>query len=93
MTLQDLLKQIEDTQEKIKTLDNLRDCYAKQDATLRSAGISFRGNYTVYFMASEVDDLLEQRHVGLHVQLNRLLAAKDAAEKTATGWMHEPQRT
>ena len=25
----------------------------------------------------------------LHVQLNRLLAAKDAAEKTAWGWLNE----
>ena len=89
MNLQKLLDQIKEV-EKIKEvenqihiLENLKAGFGEKDESERCAGISYRGSWTVYFTAAEVDKLLQQRYDGLHVQLNRLLAAKEAAEKTA----------
>lgn len=93
MKLQELLDEIKYVEGKIHTLQNLQSGMGDKDATERCAGISHRGNWTVYFTQAEVQNLLQQRWDGLHVQLNRLLAAKDAAEKTATGWMYEQERT
>ena len=93
MKLQELLDAITDVEGKIHTLKNLQSGMGEKDATERCAGISYRGSWTVYFTQAEVQSLLQQRHDGLHVQLNRLLAAKDAAEKTAAGWMYEQERT
>lgn len=92
MTLEKLLDAIKDTQSKIEVLDKLRECYSTQDEKTRCVNVSYRGNYPVYFLQADVDKILQQRHDGLHVQLNRLLAAKDAAEKTAAGWMYEQER-
>lgn len=91
MDLQKLLDQIKEVEEKIRILENLKAGFGEKDESERCAGISYRGSWTVYFKASEVDKLLQQRYDGLHVQLNRLLAAKEAAEKTAWGWLNEPK--
>lgn len=88
MTLQQLLEAIEKTEADVRQLNNLRTGLAQENA---QAGITSKGNWSVYFPPAEVAEILERRHLGLQVKLNRLLAAKDAAEKTATGWMHEPQ--
>ena len=93
MDLQKLLDKIKEVEEKIRILENLKAGFGDKDEKERCAGISYRGSWTVYFTAAEVDKLLQQRYDGLHVQLNRLLAAKDAAEKTARGWLNEPDRT
>lgn len=93
MDLQKLLDQIKEVEEKIRILENLKKGFGEKDESERCAGISYRSSWTVYFTAAEVDKLLQQRYDGLHVQLNRLLAAKDAAEKTARGWLNEPDRT
>ena len=93
MDLQKLLDKIKEVEEKIRILENLKTLLGEKDENERCAGISYRGSWTVYFTAAEVDKLLQQRYYGLHVQLNRLLAAKEAAEKTAWGWLNEPNRT
>lgn len=93
MSLQKLLDNIKEVEEKIRILENLKKGFGEKDESERCAGISYRGSWTVYFTAAEVDKLLQQRYDGLHVQLNRLLAAKEAAEKTAWGWLNEPNRT
>lgn len=93
MDLQKLLDQIKEVEEKIRILENLKAVLGEKDEKERCAGISYRGSWTVYFTAAEVDKLLQQRWDGLHVQRNRLLAAKDAAEKTARGWLNEQDRT
>ena len=93
MDLQKLLDKIKEVEEKIRILENLKAGFGEKDEKERCAGISYRGSWTVYFTEAEVDKLLQQRYDGLHVQLNRLLAAKEAAEKTAWGWLNEPNRT
>ena len=92
MELQKLLDKIKEVEEKIRILESLKAALGEKDENERCAGISYRGSWTVYFTAAEVDKLLQQRYDGLHVQLNRLLAAKEAAEKTAWGWLNEPDR-
>lgn len=92
MDLQKLLEKIKEVENQIQILENLKAGFGEKDEKERCAGISYRGSWTVYFTAAEVDKLLQQRYDGLHVQLNRLLAAKDAAEKTAWGWLNEPDR-
>ena len=93
MDLEKLLKKIKEVENDISILESLKAALGEKDENERCAGISYRGSWTVYFTAAEVDKLLQQRYDGLHVQLNRLLAAKEAAEKTAWGWLNEPNRT
>ena len=92
MDLEKLLKKIKEVENQIQILENLKAGFCEKNENERCAGISYRGSCTVYFTATEVDKLLQQRYDGLHVQLNRLLAAKEAAEKTAWGWLNEPDR-
>lgn len=93
MDLQKLLEKIKEVENQIDIIKHLKERMGERDEKERCAGISYRGSWTVYFTAAEVDKLLQQRYDGLHVQLNRLLAAKEAAEKTAWGWLNEPNRT
>ena len=88
MDLQKLLDKIKEVEEKIRILENLKECMGKRDEKERCAGISCRGSWTVYFQAWEVEKLLQQRWDGLHVQLGRLQEAKKAAEITAEGWLN-----
>ena len=88
MDLQKLLEKIKEVEEKIRILENLKAVFGDKDEKERCAGISYRGSWTVYFTAAEVDKLLQQRYDGLNVQLNRLLEAKKAAEVTAEGWLN-----
>ncbi len=88
MDLQKLLDQIKEVEEKIRILENLKAVLGEKDENERCAGISYRGNWTVYFKAWEVEKLLQQRYDGLHVQLGRLQEAKKAAEITAEGWLN-----
>lgn len=88
MNLQKLLDQIEEVEEKIRILENLKAEFGNKDESERCAGISYRGSWTVSFRASEVENLLKQRHDDLHVQLKRLLEAKKAAEITVEGWLN-----
>ena len=93
MDLKKLLEKIKEVENDICIIEKLKAGFGEKDENERCAGISYRGSWTVYFKACEVEKLLQQRYDGLHVQLNRLLAAKDAAEKTARGWLNEPDRT
>ena len=88
MNLQKLLDQIKEVGEKIRILENLKAVLGEKDENERCAGISYRGSWTVYFQAWEVEKLLQQRWDGLHVQLGRLQEAKKAAEITAEGWLN-----
>lgn len=88
MDLQKLLDQIKEVEEKIRILENLKAGFGEKDEKERCADISYRGSWTVYFTAAEVDSLLQQRYDGLHVQLGRLQEAKKAAEITAEGWLN-----
>ena len=88
MNLQKLLDQIKEVEEKIRILENLKAGFGEKDENERCAGISYRGSWTVYFKAWEVEKLLQQHWDGLHVQLGRLLEAKKAAEVTAEGWLN-----
>ena len=88
MDLQKLLDKIKEVEEKISILEKLKDGFGEKDENERCAGISYRGSWTVYFTAAEVDKLLQQRWDGLHVQLGRLQEAKKAAEITAEGWLN-----
>lgn len=88
MNLQKLLDQIKEVEEKIRILENLKAVLGEKDENERCAGISYRGSWTVYFTAAEVDKLLQQRYDDLHVQLGRLIEAKKAAEITAEGWLN-----
>ena len=88
MDLQKLLDKIKEVEEKIRILENLKAALGEKDENERCAGISYRGNWTVYFKAWEVEKLLQQRWDGLHVQLGRLQEAKKAAEITAEGWLN-----
>lgn len=88
MDLQKLLEKIKEVENNIRILKNLKDGLAVNDEEERCAGISYRGSFTVYFTAAEVEKLLQQRWDGLHVKLGRLQEAKKAAEITAEGWLN-----
>ena len=88
MDLQKLLEKIKEVDSEIRILENLKAGFGEKDENERCAGISYRGSWTVYFTAAEVDRLLQQRYDWLHVQLGRLLEAKKAAEITAEGWLN-----
>lgn len=88
MDLQKLLEKIKEVENEIRILENLKDGFGEKDDEERCAGISYRGSWTVYFKAWEVEKLLQQRWDGLHVQLGRLQEAKKAAEITAEGWLN-----
>ena len=88
MDLQKLLEKIKEVENEIRILENLKDGFGEKDDEERCAGISYRGSWTVYFKAREVEKLLQQRWDGLHVQLGRLQEAKKAAEITAEGWLN-----
>lgn len=88
MDLQKLLEKIKEVENEIRILENLKDGFGEKDDEERCAGISYRGSWTVYFKACEVEKLLQQRWDGLHVQLGRLQEAKKAAEITAEGWLN-----
>lgn len=88
MDLQKLLDKIKEVEEKIRILENLKAVLCEKDEQERCAGISYRGSWTVYFTAAEVDKILQQRYDWLHVQLGRLQEAKKAAEITAEGWLN-----
>ena len=88
MDLQKLLEKIKEVENDILILESLKAGLGDKDENERCAGISYRGSWTVYFTAAEVDRLLQQRYDGLHVQLGRLQEAKKAAEITAEGWLN-----
>ncbi|EOE0154448.1 hypothetical protein ACJ8S7_005101 [Klebsiella pneumoniae] len=88
MNLQKLLDKIKEVENQIRILENLKSGLSEKDESERCAGISYRGSWTVSFRASEVENLLKQRHDDLHVQLKRLFEAKKAAEITAEGWLN-----
>ena len=88
MDLEKLLKKIKEVENDISIIENLKAVLGEKDENERCAGISYRGSWTVYFTAAEVDKLLQQRYDGLHVQLGRLQEAKKAAEITAEGWLN-----
>ena len=88
MDLQKLLDKIKEVEEKIRILENLKAALGEKDENERCAGISYRGSWTVYFKAWEVEKLLQQRYDDLCVQLGRLQEAKKAAEITAEGWLN-----
>ena len=88
MDLQKMLDKIKEVEEKIRILESLKAALGEKDENERCAGISYRGSWTVYFTAAEVENLLQQRYDGLHVQLCRLQEAKKAAEITAEGWLN-----
>ena len=88
MDLQKLLEKIKEVEYDILILESLKAGLGEKDENERCAGISYRGSWTVYFTAAEVDKLLQQRYDGLHVQLGRLQEAKNAAEITAEGWLN-----
>ena len=88
MDLQKLLDKIKEVEEKIRILESLKAALGEKDENERCAGISYRGSWTVYFKAWEVNKLLQQRYDGLHVQLGRLQEAKKAAEITVEGWLN-----
>ena len=86
--LLDEIKEVKEVEEEIRILENLKDVLGDKDENERCAGISYRGSWTVYFKAWEVEKLLQQRYDGLHVQLGRLQEAKKAAEITAEGFLN-----
>ena len=88
MDLKKLLEKIEKVENDILILESLKAGLGEKDENERCAGISYRGSWTVYFKACEVEKLLQQRWDGLHVQLGRLQEAKKAAEITAEGWLN-----
>lgn len=88
MDLNKLLEKIKDVEKQIETLKRLKESMGERDEKSRCAGISHNGSWTVYFQAWEVENLLQQRWDGLHVQLGRLQEAKKAAEITAEGWLN-----
>ena len=88
MDLEKLLEKIKEVENDIRILESLKDCLGEKDEQERCAGISYRGSWTVYFKAWEVEKLLQQRYDGLCVQLGRLQEAKKAAEITAEGWLN-----
>lgn len=88
MDLQKLLEKIKEVERDISILESLKAALGEKDENERCAGISYRGNWTVYFKAWEVEKLLQQRWDGLHVQLGRLQEAKKAAEITAEGFLN-----
>ena len=88
MDLEKLLKKIKEVENEIRILESLKAGFGEKDEKERCAGISYRGSWTVYFTAAEVDKLLQQRYDGLCVQLGRLQEAKKAAEITAEGWLN-----
>lgn len=88
MDLQKLIDKIKEVEEKISILEKLKAGFGEKDENERCAGISYRGSWTVYFTAAEVDKLLQRRWDVLHVQLGRLQEAKKAAEITAEGWLN-----
>lgn len=90
MELQKLLDEIKATNDQITTLNNLRTSLAERPEGNRDAGISCKGSWSVWFNSKDVDGLLQQREDGLNVKLNRLLAAKKAAEITMEGWLNSP---
>ena len=93
MDLEKLLKKIKEVENDISILESLKAVLGEKDENERCAGISYRDRRTVYFKPLEVNKLLQQRYDGLHVQLNRLLAAKEAAEKTLLCLLNEHNRT
>ena len=88
MDLEKLLKKIKEVENDISILESLKATLGEKDENERCAGISYRGSWTVYFHAWEVEKLLQQRWDVLHVQLGRLMEAKKAAEITAEGFLN-----
>ena len=88
MDLQKLLEKIKEVENDIRIIESLKAGLGEKDEQERCAGISYRGSWTVYFKAWEVEKLLQQRWDWLHVQLGRLQEAKKAAEITAEGWLN-----
>ena len=88
MDLQKLLEKINEVENDIRIIESLKAGLGEKDEQERCAGISYRGSWTVYFKAWEVEKLLQQRWDWLHVQLGRLQEAKKAAEITAEGWLN-----
>lgn len=87
MTLEELIKEIKNTEEDIKTAENLLKALANEDYSERCAAISCKGSWRVYFQTHEVETIIQDRLIALNNRLNQLLAAKEAAEKTAYGWL------
>ena len=88
MDLQKLLEKIKEVENDIHILESLKAGLVEKDEQERCAGISYRGSWTVYFKAWEVEGLLQQRYDMLQTQLGRLQEAKKAAEITAEGWLN-----
>lgn len=85
--LEELLKDIKDTQEDIRECECLIEIISEEEETARCVSISRAGLHAVKFQPHEVMPILVKRLDGLKVKLNRLQEAKDAAEKTAQGWL------
>ena len=83
MSIEQLLKDIDNVEEQIRIMKNLQEALGKMDSTERAASVSCMGIWSVYFTYSEVSDMLQRRWDGLHVKLGSLLEAKKAAEITA----------
>lgn len=88
MNMEQLLKEIKETENQIQTLKNLEEDFKQPRHDERCAGISCRGSWSVWFTPSEVEPILQRRSLGLQVKLGRLLEAKKAAEITMEGWLN-----
>ncbi len=84
MDLQNLLDEIDKTKQKIATLNGLLDQIGQAEPRI---SISARGSWNVYFDKEDVLNLLLNRENQLNNRLKILTDAKDAAEKTAKGWL------
>ena len=55
MDLQKLLEKIKEVEMDIRILESLKSGFGEKDENERCAGISYRGSWTVYFKACEVE--------------------------------------
>lgn len=89
MKIEQLLADIKEVENQISVLDCLvKELVSKKEGS-RPVSISQRGSWSVHFEYSEVKDMLDRRHDGLHVKLGRLQEAKKAAEITMEGWLNQ----
>lgn len=83
--LNKLLKDIKDKKELLEVAESLRE-YAKAEGMCI---VSVRGNFRTTFDYLELKPLIENRIDELMREIDHLEAAKDAAEKTAKGWLNQ----
>lgn len=88
MSLEKLIQDINDNKQLISSHTKLIDGI-KYNGT---AAIATRGNWSCSIPTKIAIEIIEKQLGELQAELDKLVAAKDAAEKTARGWLQDEQQ-